>query len=590
MITTDTYIHGNLNVDNKLLVSNGIVATSLPVVGNTGEIKDNAKTRSMTMAVNGESITYITVSNYGIIMHRDGDRFGTAIIHDEHILDTSYLYSEDDHTAEYICTLSFNNQFYVRLYSTDRTLLHETVLSHTELPSSYNIIDMWDRTSITQYEAIGSRCWFYIIKSDTQFIRLSITYINNSDKLNVDLNINYKSRSSCVFNTNDILTNSKIRRFINSSTIILYTGTICVPAYASAVNDDNKWYLDYTAIDDLNGIDTTNWEYITQVTHPTLPVIWSFLSITENNQTSIWVGLRVNNGSSSAFNVSSDTSNSIQKSDRFTIYSTIHTATGSIISVITENVLYTMELTYDIENKTYQSDIRIDCDNLKEYGKLVFYINNPDVLEICTQLTDGGYQWNVFDKNTRTMTVSNITLDNISTIIRTHGSIIWTTNGPAIIDRAVVNATVPMIGPTITDLYKRIDYLEQRIASLEYYINDGDFRVNSINDCLIGKETTKLFTDERFTSSTMGVLPVLNYEKSGDNPAHIGMEVGSYIDFHSLGHPECNGGDSCGRIMINPAGEAQMIVCAPDLRIAAVNAINKENLLEDAKYIQQYTK
>ena len=435
-------------------------------------------------------------------------------------------------------------------------------------------------------EAITDRCWFYVIRSNTEFVRLSIAYIKNDDELSVTLNVNDKSRSSCVFVTTDILTNSTIKRVINSSTIILGIGTKCVPAYASAINANGKWYLDYTAINALNGITASEWTYITQVTHPTLNVIWSFISITTNTQTSTWVGVRVND----AFSISTETDNNIQQSNRFMVYSTTHMTNGSVIGVITEKAIYTMELTYNATNASYQSNIRIDCDNLNEYGSIVFYINRPDVLEICTEVTDGEYRWNVFNKNARTVTVSNITLDNVTEIIRTHGSILWTTNGPAIIDRAVVNATVPMIGPTITDLYKYIAYLEQRIASLEYYINDGDFRAKSVNECLIDKETTKLFTDERFTSMKMGILPTLTYQEvdtGNDVRPEIGLEVGSYIDFHNVYHNPggiCNEGDSCARLWV-PSGKVSdiggsLVIFNNVIRQAATGYINPNNITD----------
>lgn len=143
-----------------------------------------------------------------------------------------------------------------------------------------------------------------------------------------------------------------------------------------------------------------------------------------------------------------------------------------------------------------------------------------------------------------------------------------------------VGTYVPMIGPTIDDIYRRL-------AALEAIINNGDIKARSINDCLIGKETTSLFTDERFISSNMGILPVLNYEKNVNRPAHIGMEVGSYIDFHVPDHPQCNDDDSCGRIIINPNNDAQMVICTTDLRIAPLGAINDNDLVNNSLSVKR---
>ena len=174
-------------------------------------------------------------------------------------------------------------------------------------------------------------------------------------------------------------------------------------------------------------------------------------------------------------------------------------------------------------------------------------------------------------------------------IISSYGSSVWTNNGPYISHGGVIQSFTPIVGPTIDDIYRRL-------AMLEAIINNGDIKAKSINNCLIGKETTNLFTDERFTSSTMGVLPVCTYQnvKYNDNGItktrpEIGLEIGSYIDFHNVYHEKgiCNEGDTCARLWV-PSGlvsniGGSLVIFNNTIRHAATGYVNPNNTPSDKR-------
>ena len=156
---------------------------------------------------------------------------------------------------------------------------------------------------------------------------------------------------------------------------------------------------------------------------------------------------------------------------------------------------------------------------------------------------------------------------------------------PDIIDLQIIESRLARLEAIINS------DLQKRIASLEYYINNGDFRANSVNRCLIEKDTTKLFSDPRFTSMNMGILPTLTYQAVDNNDGttrpEIGLEIGSYIDFHNVYHKDgiCHDGDACSRIWVPstkvPELGGNMIIFNNRISRANLEYMNPNNIPAD---------
>ena len=70
------------------------------------------------------------------------------------------------------------------------------------------------------------------------------------------------------------------------------------------------------------------------------------------------------------------------------------------------------------------------------------------------------------------------------------------------------------------------------------------------------------------------------------NNPEIGLEIGSYIDFHNVSHPDCHKGDSCSRIWAPsesdcPGKGGHLIMFTNGLHRGALRYLDPANLKTD---------
>lgn len=73
------------------------------------------------------------------------------------------------------------------------------------------------------------------------------------------------------------------------------------------------------------------------------------------------------------------------------------------------------------------------------------------------------------------------------------------------------------------------------------------------------------------------------YATSADR-INISMEIGNALDFHAFrtsNECNCNNGDACNRIIVDPNGHS-MIICTTQLKTAGHDKINNTNLADIA--------
>lgn len=157
----------------------------------------------------------------------------------------------------------------------------------------------------------------------------------------------------------------------------------------------------------------------------------------------------------------------------------------------------------------------------------------------------------------------------------------------------IINTETAINGPTISDIYDKlqaltdtIELLSGRINALEQWYNGGNINVLSINGCLVGTNTGTLMKDSRFLKNAgMPIIPVLTYgntEVDGKTKHNVSMEIGNVLDFHRLynndgGADDCHGGDLCNRIIVDQSSQDMVLFTHGLYHASFVDALCPKN-------------